>query len=145
APTHDNGVVNGCEHSNVLRVSTCDPLEHSLSIRLNNPFSPQTTRKIRDPLRQNSCPSKTANPRSFFESVCQRKIESSASPQDRKFRFLKPGWGSARGKGWRRPLLRTSSPLKPKNQPRTHIAIGTARGHFNHIGVRCMGMLKDLP
>jgi hypothetical protein len=80
-----------------------------------------------------------------ISKICQRKVESSASPQDRKFRFLKPGWGSARGKGWRRPLLRTSSPLKPKNQPRTHIAIGTARGHFNHIGVRCMGMLKDLP
>src|SRR5690348_6853987 len=28
----------------------------------------------------------------------------------------------------RRPLLRTSSPLNPKNQPRTYIRIGTANG-----------------
>jgi hypothetical protein len=28
----------------------------------------------------------------------------------------------------RRPLLRTSSPLKTKNQPRTHIGIGKAKG-----------------
>ena len=40
-----------------------------------------------------------------ISKICQRKVESSASPQDRKFRFLKPGWGSARGKGWRLNLL----------------------------------------
>ena len=28
----------------------------------------------------------------------------------------------------RRPALQTSSPLKPKHQPRTHIGIGTAKG-----------------
>jgi hypothetical protein len=39
---------------------------------LRRAFSTQTPRKIRDPLRQNSCPTKTANPQSFFESVLTR-------------------------------------------------------------------------
>ena len=39
---------------------------------LRRAFSTQTPRKIRDPLRQNSCPTETANPRSFFESVLTR-------------------------------------------------------------------------
>jgi hypothetical protein len=39
---------------------------------LRRAFSTQTPRKIRDPLRQNSCPTKAANPQSFFESVLTR-------------------------------------------------------------------------
>ncbi len=36
----------------------------------------------------------------------------------------------------RRPLLRTSSPLKTKNQPRTHIRIGTANGGTSGLSMR---------
>ncbi len=50
----------------------------------------------------------------LLASCCQRKVESSASPQDRKFRFLKQGWGSARGKGWCLNLLPLASAIEAR-------------------------------
>jgi putative transposase len=40
--------------------------------------------------------------------------------------------GMDSGEGKRRPLLQTSSPLKPKHQPKTYIGIGTANGGTSH-------------